>query len=111
MGSLKEGVQRDRGTTEQQPKGKVRRWSSNPGGCKGVGLGRTGLGVLPAAGDLGPRAPHPNAGLSTQVFSSLHPQGSKPLAVLDMQRVSRKYLCADLSPKGPGKRLVSLVAM
>ena len=53
MGSLKEGVQRDRGTTEQQPKGKVRRWSSNPGGCKGVGLGRTGLGVLPAAGDLG----------------------------------------------------------
>uniref|UniRef100_A0A8B9XXQ8 Uncharacterized protein n=1 Tax=Bos mutus grunniens TaxID=30521 RepID=A0A8B9XXQ8_BOSMU len=33
--------------------------------------------------------PHPNAGLSTQVFSSLHPQGSKPLALLDMQRVSR----------------------
>lgn len=61
VGSLKEGVQRDRGTAEQQPKGKVRRWSSNLGGCKGLGLGHTGLGVLPAAGDLGPR-PSPQRG-------------------------------------------------
>lgn len=42
MGSLQEGVQRDRGTAEQQPEGKVRRWSSDLGDVKGWGWGTLG---------------------------------------------------------------------
>ena len=59
MGSLKEGVQLDRGTTQQQTKGKVRRWSSNLGGCKGLGWGHTGLGDLPGSWRPGASPPHP----------------------------------------------------